>query len=216
MVSFKVIATILLSTAVAIAAGGGDAIITPASGQVINANDKVDITWNPDPTITAINLVLRGGDQSALSTLYTIASTVGNTGTYSWTVPGNTASATDYVIEIQNAANTSEANYSPYFTILAAGQGWTSSSSDISTSADPSSAPASAQSSGSPGSSVGSSAVATSQASAAAASTSGSSSATTTHTVSATASTAAGFAIQPSNAILALGAIAAAGVFAFN
>ncbi|PRT52617.1 hypothetical protein B9G98_00237 [Wickerhamiella sorbophila] len=112
-----------------------NSIIHPGWGEVINAGNPFNITWTPSSEIASVNLVLReGGKDGAdnLTTLYTIASGVTNNGNYEWSVPGKTTTNTDYSIMIVDSAdpdNQSTTNYSPYFTVLIEGAGWTKSSS---------------------------------------------------------------------------------------
>jgi hypothetical protein len=108
--------------------------LNPAFGQVVNANDNLQVLWTPTPGVGNVNLILRQGYAESLKILYTIVSDTANSGTYTWAVPPTQSTNTDYTIEIQEVANTTNQNFSPYFTILGVGQGITSTSSS---SADP-------------------------------------------------------------------------------
>lgn len=196
-----------------------NAFVSPGFGQVVNVGETVTFTWNPT-TGGKVNLILRSGGANDLTVLGPIASGVDNTGSFVWSPDSNLKTNTDYSVEIQDAANTNNVNFSPYFTILALGQGITSSgassaapsSTASSSSGGSSSAPASstasssaassshASSSGSSSTMKSSSSASSSSAASSAASSSASSSASPAHSNAAV--------VGPANAVLALGAAA--------
>lgn len=102
-------------------------ILSPAFGQVVNVPKTFDITWTPTSSGN-VNLILRKGGANTLSTVQTIASDISNTGSYKWTPSSDLVTDTSYAIEIVDANDSSKNNYSPYFTILAQGENWTSTS----------------------------------------------------------------------------------------
>lgn len=109
-------------------------LLTPAFGQVVNVPQPLQITWTATSSGN-IDLLLREGGATDLSTLLTIASGIENTGSYTWTPPTNLATNTDYSIQIVDSSNSSLSNYSPHFTILSVGQNWTPTSGEVATTA---------------------------------------------------------------------------------
>ncbi|KAA8915655.1 hypothetical protein TRICI_002167 [Trichomonascus ciferrii] len=122
MVSLTRFAVMLSTAALAIAAD--NPIKTPGWGNVVNAGNRVQIQWVPT-THGNVNIVLREGSQQNLKTVDTITSNYPNTGTFLWETPRDINTNTDYSIEIQDATDTKNSNFSPYFTILAVGEGIT-------------------------------------------------------------------------------------------
>lgn len=121
MVSLSFVATTFLAT---FSVAAENPIKIPGWGNVVNAGNKVQIQWLPT-TRGNVNLVLREGGQQSLKNLLTIADNQPNTGSYVWDAPRDVKTNTDYSIEIQDVTDTSNSNYSPYFTILAVGEGIT-------------------------------------------------------------------------------------------
>ncbi|ANB15827.1 putative GPI anchored protein [Sugiyamaella lignohabitans] len=176
MVSIKRALVGIMSVAAVMAGSSDNSIVTPGWGQTANANDVLKITWNPT-TSGNVNLVLRQGGSQDLTTLYTIASNIANSGSYTWNIPANQGTNTDYSIEIVPVDNSDESNFSPYFTILGVGQGITSSSaaSGSATSTDSQSSVASSASASASGTSSDSTSSATTSGSASASATDSSS-----------------------------------------
>lgn len=177
-------------------------IVSPSNGQVVNVPKAIDITWTPTSSGN-VNLILRKGGSTDLTTVATIATGIANSGTYKWTPSSDLSTFTGYTIQIVDASDSTKSNYSPYFTILAEGENWVTttsgtvtSTSAASTSASESASSSSASSSESVStvttsvSTVITSAVTTSGTSAA--STSGSTSAASTSGATSAASTTSG------------------------
>jgi hypothetical protein len=122
MVSLARISVTLCTAALAVAAD--NPIKTPGWGNVVNAGNRIQIQWVPT-THGNVNIVLREGSQQNLKTVDTITSNYPNTGTFVWETPQDINTNTDYSIEIQDATDTKNSNFSPYFTILAVGEGIT-------------------------------------------------------------------------------------------
>ena len=166
-------------------------ILSPAFGQVINVPKTFDITWTPTSSGN-VNLILRKGGASSLTTVATIASGISNSGSYKWTPSSDLATDTGYAIEIVDANDSSKNNYSPYFTILAQGENWTSTSGALtSTSPATSSSHSASSASASASSASASSASSASASSASSASTHASSATTGSASTSGSASTKA-------------------------
>ncbi|KAF5094113.1 hypothetical protein D0Z03_002184 [Geotrichum reessii] len=117
-----------LATAVTVVLAADNAFTSPAFGQVVNVGDSITLKWNPT-TGGKVNLVLRRGGANDLVTLGPIASGIDNTGTYTWKPDSALSTNTDYSVEIQDASNINNVNFTPYFTVLATGEGITSSAS---------------------------------------------------------------------------------------
>lgn len=213
------------------ALAANNAFLTPGWGNVVNADSSYTITWTPSSSGNVNLILLQGGSQN-LTTLYTIASNIPNSGSYTWAVPATAKTNTDYSIMIQDSSNHGETNYSPYFTILGVGQGITSSTLSTMTATAPnpsqsaSSAYASASSGASPSSAAtsgASSAAAASGTSSASGSASSSGTATASSSGSASTTTAAasstassgGASIRPAYAVAALAGVALVAVDLF-
>ncbi|KAF5104631.1 hypothetical protein DV451_000544 [Geotrichum candidum] len=191
-----------LVTAATVVLAADNAFTSPAFGQVVNVGNSITLKWNPT-TSGKVNLILRKGGANDLVTIGPIASGIDNSGTFTWSPDSDLKTNTDYSVEIQDASNTDNVNFTPYFTVLAIGEGITSSgtetatgsastrassaasteSADASTSAESSgsaSATSAASSAASSGASSAASSAASSGASSAAAS-SGASSAASSH-----------------------------------
>lgn len=119
--------TILLTVAMTslLVAAADNSIIQPSWGQVFNVGEDAIIRWTPT-TAGPVNLILRRGGASDLAVVSTIAYKAHNSGEYIWSLDSKLKTNTDYSIEIQDANNVQNSNFSPYFTILAIGQGITS------------------------------------------------------------------------------------------
>ncbi|KAF5126823.1 hypothetical protein DV495_003164 [Geotrichum candidum] len=115
-----------LVTAATVVLAADNAFTSPAFGQVVNVGDSITLKWNPT-TSGKVNLILRKGGSNDLVTIGPIASGIDNSGTYTWSPESNLKTNTDYSVEIQDASNTDNVNFTPYFTVLAIGEGITSS-----------------------------------------------------------------------------------------
>ncbi|OXV06659.1 hypothetical protein Egran_05574 [Elaphomyces granulatus] len=74
------------------------------------------ITWQPT-TGGTVTLKLQWGSNPTPDSGITIASTIQNSGSVTWTPPSNLASQPDFTIQIVNDQDKSQNNYSPHFTI---------------------------------------------------------------------------------------------------
>uniref|UniRef100_A0A060TGP9 ARAD1D25036p n=1 Tax=Blastobotrys adeninivorans TaxID=409370 RepID=A0A060TGP9_BLAAD len=192
------LSTFALSVLASVAAAASNAIHKPSYGQVVNAGSTFTIEWDATGG-DKVNLVLRDGKSDALKTVGDIAKGVDNTGSYDWEVDSDLDTNTDYSIMIENQSNSSDINYSPYFTVLATGAGYTSSSN--SSSVTTSGARASSAASGSGVASASASATGSSSHNASASST-GNSTTTSDQT-----NNAAGFFFGPGAVVAAVGAL---------
>lgn len=105
----------------------------PGWGELLNAGSTFEITWKEAGSVKEVDLILLGGDSQNFTKLYTIASGIEDTGHYRWNIPSDQSSNSAFSILIQDSNDHSTSNYSPYFTILAEGQGYTSSSNQSET-----------------------------------------------------------------------------------
>ena len=193
-----------LVTAATVVLAADNAFTSPAFGQVVNVGNSITLKWNPT-TSGKVNLILRKGGANDLVTIGPIASGIDNSGTFTWSPDSDLKTNTDYSVEIQDASNTDNVNFTPYFTVLAIGEGITSSGTETATgsastrassaaSTESADASTSAESSGSASATSAASSAASSGASSAA------SSAASSGASSAAASSAAPSSAAPSSA----------------
>lgn len=124
-------------------------ISKPDGSVPLVAGETVTITWNPT-TSGPITLKLRKGPSGDLKDVATVVGGYENSGSFTYTIPKNTPSGTDYAFQISDD-KTTDVNYTPLLTIT----------SDVA----PSSSSSSSTASGSTSSSTGSSTTSSSSAS---------------------------------------------------
>lgn len=105
-----------LCCALSAAIAADNAVLTPAWGTVINSKQNFHIEWTPSSQNT-VDLILREGSPDNLEKRLTIVSGIPNTGSYTWMIPEDVPTNSDYSIEIRDSG-TRRSNFSPYFTIL--------------------------------------------------------------------------------------------------
>ncbi|KAI8064586.1 hypothetical protein BC940DRAFT_305455 [Gongronella butleri] len=110
-------------------------ISSPLSGTVYKAGQQAIITWN-SPTVQQISqIVLAQGPSTALQPLKVIATNVdANAGQYSWTIPADTPTGSDYAFEFGTSPNLA---FAGPFTIQGGAAGSTNSSSSGAASSAP-------------------------------------------------------------------------------
>jgi len=109
--------TLLSLVAAAVAQSKGNAFDIPKSGNfLLTAGQPQTFTWS-NPVGSTVTLVLRTGANSDLKDVSTIASSIQNTGTYTWSVPADTPEGANYAVEIINDSDKSQVNYTPQFVI---------------------------------------------------------------------------------------------------
>lgn len=144
--------SILSCAAVLATALAANAFTAPLNNTVVQAGANFVVRWEDTDGVATINLLLRQGDPDNLSTVLRIAQDIPNQGAVQWSVPDTIPQGDNYALEIQDASNTDNVNYSPFFTIDN-NRTITSSSSSVapsSTSAEPSSTVANSTSSAAP------------------------------------------------------------------
>ncbi|KAF2773233.1 hypothetical protein EJ03DRAFT_323739 [Teratosphaeria nubilosa] len=104
----------LLSATLAFAAD--NAFIIPTSGLSATAGQPLALSWTPT-TQGTVSLILRSGASSDLASGTTVASSIANSGNYTWNVPIDIERGSDYTIEIVDDSEPSNTNYTPYFVL---------------------------------------------------------------------------------------------------
>ncbi|QKX54029.1 uncharacterized protein TRUGW13939_01111 [Talaromyces rugulosus] len=105
-----------LFAALAAAASTPNAFIQPISGASFTAGKTSTLQWSPSTSGT-VSLRLQWGALTTATEGIAIASSIDNSGTFSWSVPADIPEEADYFIRIASDADTSEVNYSARFTI---------------------------------------------------------------------------------------------------
>ncbi|KAK0347365.1 hypothetical protein LTR02_002966 [Friedmanniomyces endolithicus] len=80
------------------------------------AGQPLSLNWNPTTSGT-VTLVLRSGASSDLAAGTVIASSIANSGSYSWTPDTMITRGSDYTVEIVSDSDPSQTNYTPYFVL---------------------------------------------------------------------------------------------------
>ncbi|TKA67454.1 hypothetical protein B0A55_08077 [Friedmanniomyces simplex] len=80
------------------------------------AGQPLALSWNPT-TQGTVTLVLRSGASSDLAAGTIIASSIANSGSYSWTPDTHITRGSDYTVEIVSDSDPSQTNYTPYFVL---------------------------------------------------------------------------------------------------
>lgn len=88
----------------------------PSEGLSAAAGTPLKLQWKPttDGTVT---LVLRSGSSNDLNEGTVIASSIDNSGSYSWTPSNSITRGSDYTIEIVDDSDPTNTNYTPYFVL---------------------------------------------------------------------------------------------------
>ncbi|KAI7563277.1 hypothetical protein KC343_g7658 [Hortaea werneckii] len=88
----------------------------PEAGLSATGGQPVDLQWDPttDGTVT---LVLRSGSSNNLNEGTVIASSIENSGSYTWTPSNDLTRGSDYTVQIVSDEDPSETNYTPYFVL---------------------------------------------------------------------------------------------------
>ncbi|KAK1079513.1 hypothetical protein LTR33_006326 [Friedmanniomyces endolithicus] len=80
------------------------------------AGQPLSLNWNPTTSGT-VTLVLRSGASSDLAAGTVIASSIANSGSYSWTPDTMITRGSDYTVEIVSDSDPTQTNYTPYFVL---------------------------------------------------------------------------------------------------
>lgn len=81
-----------------------------------SAGSPLTLNWTPTTSGT-ITLVLRTGNSANLEAGSIIASSIPNSGSYTWQIPADTVRNSDYAVEIVDDSDPSTYNFTPYFVI---------------------------------------------------------------------------------------------------
>lgn len=138
---FLSLASIISVAAYALAANP-NAFSAPAENATLYAGDAFVLEWNSTGGGDSVDLILKTGTSTDLTTVLTIAKSLSNEGAVRWSVPSSVSSG-QYAIEIINDDDTSSLNYSPWFEIV---NNKTGSSSAIASSTSSSSSSSSSSS----------------------------------------------------------------------
>lgn len=98
----------------------------PNNGYTFTVGQPTTLTWDPTTSGT-VSLKLLWGAVTTADSGITIAQSIANSGTYTWTPSADLASQPDYTIEIIDDADPSEYNYLPRFVVQGATAGATTS-----------------------------------------------------------------------------------------
>lgn len=92
--SLSLVATLLSAPFLAFAADGPNAFIVPSSGLQATAGQALTLKWTPSTSGT-VSLILRSGSSNNLAEGTTIAKSIQNSGSFTWTPPTNTVRGSD-------------------------------------------------------------------------------------------------------------------------
>ncbi|KAK5742653.1 hypothetical protein LTR17_003185 [Elasticomyces elasticus] len=88
----------------------------PNGGYSVTAGSPTDLTWNPTTSGT-VTLILRSGPSSNLIAGTVIASSIDNSGSYTWTPDTSITRGSDYTVQIVSDDDSSQTNFTPYFVL---------------------------------------------------------------------------------------------------
>ncbi|PYH99505.1 hypothetical protein BO71DRAFT_342602 [Aspergillus ellipticus CBS 707.79] len=105
-----------LSAIATLAAASENPFSVPDGGYEFDAGSPTTLTWDPTTSGT-VTLRLQWGAVFTTTSGDLIASSIDNSGTYTWTPTADLVSRSDYTVEIIDDADTSVVNYTPRFSI---------------------------------------------------------------------------------------------------
>ncbi|KAK5691545.1 hypothetical protein LTR97_011538 [Elasticomyces elasticus] len=88
----------------------------PNGGYSVTAGSPTDLTWKPTTSGT-VTLILRSGPSSNLIAGTVIASSIDNSGSYTWTPDTSITRGSDYTVQIVSDDDSSQTNFTPYFVL---------------------------------------------------------------------------------------------------
>ncbi|KAL4902530.1 Ser-Thr-rich glycosyl-phosphatidyl-inositol-anchored membrane family-domain-containing protein [Aspergillus multicolor] len=121
-----------LSAVATLVAARENAFNIPKDGYSFTAGEATTLTWDPS-TEGTVTLKLQYGDVLTSSSGTTIASSIPNSGSYTWSVPSDIDDHSDYTIEIVSDSDEDATNYLPRFSIEGAEAVTTTSSTTTTT-----------------------------------------------------------------------------------
>ncbi|KAK5677351.1 hypothetical protein LTS10_009921 [Elasticomyces elasticus] len=116
MVSTRSFILLLAAPFLAYAQGSANPFNVPNGGYSVTAGSPTDLTWNPTTSGT-VTLILRSGPSSNLIAGTVIASSIDNSGSYTWTPDTSITRGSDYTVQIVSDDDSSQTNFTPYFVL---------------------------------------------------------------------------------------------------
>ncbi|KAK4893137.1 hypothetical protein LTR27_008477 [Elasticomyces elasticus] len=107
---------LLAAPFLAYAQGSANPFNVPNGGYSVTAGSPTDLTWNPTTSGT-VTLILRSGPSSNLIAGTVIASSIDNSGSYTWTPETSITRGSDYTVQIVSDDDSSQTNFTPYFVL---------------------------------------------------------------------------------------------------
>ncbi|KAK5694363.1 hypothetical protein LTR17_024882 [Elasticomyces elasticus] len=107
---------LLAAPFLAYAQGSANPFNVPNGGYSVTAGSPTDLTWNPTTSGT-VTLILRSGPSSNLIAGTVIASSIDNSGSYTWTPDTSITRGSDYTVQIVSDDDSSQTNFTPYFVL---------------------------------------------------------------------------------------------------
>ncbi|KAL4986918.1 Ser-Thr-rich glycosyl-phosphatidyl-inositol-anchored membrane family-domain-containing protein [Aspergillus falconensis] len=105
-----------LSAAATLVAARENAFNIPKDGYTFTAGEATTLSWDPT-TEGTVTLKLQHGDVLTSDSGTTIASSIPNSGSFTWSVPSDIEDYSDYTIEIISDSDTDSTNYLPRFSV---------------------------------------------------------------------------------------------------
>ncbi|KAL2869968.1 GPI anchored serine-threonine rich family protein [Aspergillus lucknowensis] len=121
-----------LSAVATLVAARDNAFNIPREGYEFSAGKPTKLSWDPS-TEGTVTLKLQWGGAFDSSTGTTIASSIPNSGSYTWDVPASITDRSDYTIEIISDEDPNASNYLPRFTVEGAVAATTTTSTETTT-----------------------------------------------------------------------------------
>ncbi|KAK3059133.1 hypothetical protein LTR09_000699 [Extremus antarcticus] len=112
---FRTVLALLAAPLVALAQNPNPFII-PEAGIAAKGGKPLTLQWKPT-TQGTVTLVLRSGSSNNLNSGTVIASSISNSGSYTWTPSNQLTRGSDYTVEIVSDSDPSATNYLPYFVL---------------------------------------------------------------------------------------------------
>ncbi|KAL3475353.1 Ser-Thr-rich glycosyl-phosphatidyl-inositol-anchored membrane family-domain-containing protein [Aspergillus californicus] len=123
---------IALSAIATLVAARENPFSIPGSGYEFTAGEPTTLTWEPT-TDGPVTLKLQWGTAFTSSSGTTLASSIANSGSYTWDVPSDITDRSDYTIEIIDDEESEANNYLPRFSVEGATEAATTTTTSTST-----------------------------------------------------------------------------------
>ncbi|KAL6239383.1 hypothetical protein BDW75DRAFT_139148 [Aspergillus navahoensis] len=105
-----------LSAAATLVAARENAFNIPTNGYTFTAGEATTLSWDPS-TEGTVTLKLQHGEVLTSNSGTTIASSIPNSGSFTWSVPSDIEDYSDYTIEIISDSDKGATNYLPRFSV---------------------------------------------------------------------------------------------------